>query len=65
MKILENVKVEKLVFGGTGLATAEDGRKILISGGVIPEAIVDIRILKIKKKSYRGTSGANSEKISI
>ena len=48
-EILENEKVEKLVFGGTGLATAEDGRKILISGGVIPEAIVDIRILKIKK----------------
>lgn len=48
-QILENIKIEKLVFGGTGLATAEDGRKIMISGGAIPEAIVNIRILKIKK----------------
>ncbi len=30
-QILENIKIEKLIFGGTGLATAADGRKIMIS----------------------------------
>lgn len=48
-QILENITIEKLVFGGTGMATASDGRKILISGGAIPEAIVNIRLLKVKK----------------
>lgn len=48
-EILENIIIEKLIFGGTGLASAEDGRKILISGGVIPGAIVKIRVLKVKK----------------
>lgn len=47
--ILENIKVEKLIFGGSGLATASDGRKIIISGGAIPDAIVDLRITKAKK----------------
>jgi hypothetical protein len=28
---LENVHIEKLIFGGKGLATAKDGRKIIIS----------------------------------
>ena len=47
--ILENIKVEKLIFGGSGLATASDGRKIIISGGAIPDAVVDLRIIKAKK----------------
>lgn len=48
-QILEHILVEKLIFGGTGLATATDGRKIMISGGAIPGAIVSVRILKVKK----------------
>ena len=47
--ILENIKIEKLIFGGSGLATAPDGRRIIISGGAIPDAIVNLRILKTKK----------------
>lgn len=47
--IIENIKVEKLIFGGSGLATASDGRKIIISGGAIPDAVVDLRITKAKK----------------
>jgi 23S rRNA (uracil1939-C5)-methyltransferase len=47
--IIENIKIEKLIFGGSGLATASDGRKIIISGGAIPDAIVDLRITKSKK----------------
>lgn len=48
-QILEGIRIEKLIFGGTGLSTLADGRKILISGGAIPDAIVNVRILKIKK----------------
>jgi hypothetical protein len=29
--IIENIQIEKLIFGGKGLATAPDGRKIIIS----------------------------------
>jgi 23S rRNA (uracil1939-C5)-methyltransferase len=47
--IIENIKIEKLIFGGSGLATASDGRKIIISGWAIPDAIVDLRITKSKK----------------
>ncbi len=47
--ILENIKIEKLIFGWSGLATAPDGRRIIISGGAIPDAIVNLRILKTKK----------------
>lgn len=47
--ILENIRIEKLIFGWSGLATASDGRKIIISGGAIPETIVDLRIIKSKK----------------
>lgn len=47
--IIENIKVEKLIFGGSWLATASDGRKIIISGGAIPDTICDLRITKAKK----------------
>jgi len=29
--ILENISIDKLIFGGKGLSLAPDGRKILIS----------------------------------
>lgn len=48
-EILENITVEKLIFGGSGLATAPDGRRIIISGGAIPEAVVELRVTKSKK----------------
>lgn len=46
---LENIRIEKLIFGGSGLATAPDGRRIIVSGWAIPDAIVDLRVLKSKK----------------
>ncbi len=49
--ILENIRIDKLVFGGKGLATAPDGRKIMVSGGAIPGQVANLRILK-SKKSY-------------
>lgn len=46
---LENIRIEKLIFGWSGLATASDGRRIIVSGGAIPDSIVNLRILKSKK----------------
>jgi 23S rRNA (uracil1939-C5)-methyltransferase len=46
--ILENIRVEKLIFGWSGLATAPDGKKIIIAWWAIPEAMVDLRITKVK-----------------
>ncbi len=45
---LPNITIDKLIFGGSGLATAPDGKKIIISGWAIPWAVVDLRILKVK-----------------
>lgn len=53
-QILENITIDKLIFGGKGLATAPDGRKIIISGGCIPGSVVNIRVLKAKKSHYEG-----------
>ncbi|MDD2891430.1 MAG: 23S rRNA (uracil(1939)-C(5))-methyltransferase RlmD [Candidatus Gracilibacteria bacterium] len=51
-EILENISVDKLIFGGKGLAVAPDGRKIIITGGVIPGSVVNLRILKVKKGHF-------------
>jgi len=48
-QILSPVTVEKLVFSGKGLARAEDGRAIMIAGGVIPGQVVSVRVLKTRK----------------
>jgi len=48
--ILENIKVEKLIFGGKWLAIGPDWKKIIITGGAIPGSIVNLRILKSKSK---------------
>ncbi len=48
-KILENIKVEKIWYGGVGIATREDGKKILIKGGALPWSVVDVRVVKQKK----------------
>ena len=49
MKI-ENIKIEKLVFGGQGLSHLEDG-KVIFVWNVLPGEVVDIEIVK-KKKDY-------------
>ena len=43
---MENILVEKLILGGIGLGRDGTGKKILISGGAIPESVVDVRVLK-------------------
>lgn len=51
-EILESIYIDKLIFGGKGLALAPDGRKIIITGGVIPGSIVNLRILKARNSYY-------------
>lgn len=51
-EVLENIKIEKLIFGGKGLGMAPDGKKIIISGGVIPGSVINLRILKNRKNYY-------------
>ena len=47
-EILQNITIEKLIFGGKGLAIHQDGRKIIIAGGGIPGSVVSLRVLKSK-----------------
>ncbi|HSH18025.1 MAG TPA: TRAM domain-containing protein [Candidatus Saccharimonadales bacterium] len=48
--MLEEVSIEKLVFGGQGLGTLSDGRKVFV-WNTLPGETVRARIIK-KKKSY-------------
>ncbi len=52
--ILSNITIEKLIFGGKWLARTAEGKKILISGGAIPESIVDIRVIRSKSSFIEG-----------
>lgn len=53
--ILENITVEKLVFWGKWMARLSsenpdlDGRVLMITGGPIPGAVVNLRVLKTRK----------------
>ena len=47
-KIIENVKIEKVGFGGVWIAHTEDGKTILVSGWVLPNMVVDVKILRKK-----------------
>lgn len=47
--VLENVKVEKLVFWWQWFARYSDWRVIFITWWVVPESIVNLRVLKSKK----------------
>lgn len=48
-KILKGLKVYKIGYGGIGIASLSDGKKVLIKGGALPGSIVDVRIVKSKK----------------
>jgi len=48
-RFLHDVRIEKIGYGGIGIATAENGKKILIKWGALPWSVVDCRIVKKKK----------------
>lgn len=49
-RIIENVHIKSLWYGGIGIAEGEDGKKILVKGA-LPDSVVDVRIVK-KKRDY-------------
>ncbi len=48
-KILKNIKIEKIWYGGVWISTFSNGKKIIVKWGVLPESVVDCRVLKNKK----------------
>ena len=46
--IINELKVDKLIFGGKGLGVLPDGVKVIITGGVIPGSTISARVLKCK-----------------
>lgn len=50
-KLLENITIEALWYGGVWIATHEDGKKILIKWW-LPGSVVDCKIIKKKKDYY-------------
>lgn len=48
-KVLKNLKVYKIGYGGIGIASLGDGKKVLIKGGALPGSLVDVRVVKSKK----------------
>lgn len=51
-QIVENILIEKLVFWGKWFARLEDGKVCFITGWAVPQAQVDIKILKKRKDFY-------------
>ncbi len=49
MKTLKWIKIEKIGYGGIGLARMPDGKRILIKWWALPGNVVDLRIVKQKK----------------
>lgn len=49
--VLNNIHLQKFVHGGQVLAVDEDGKKLLVWGG-LPGELVDVKIIK-KKRSYQ------------
>lgn len=47
--ILLWIRIEKLVYGGSWMATLPEGMKVFITGWAIPESIVDLRVLRVKQ----------------
>jgi len=48
-KVLNRIKIDKIGYGGIGLARMSDGKRILIKWGALPGSVVDLRIVKQKK----------------
>jgi 23S rRNA (uracil1939-C5)-methyltransferase len=51
-EIIENITVEKLVFGGKWFVRLEDGKVAFITGWAIPGSRVNIKIIKKRKDFY-------------
>ncbi|MCH8518247.1 23S rRNA (uracil(1939)-C(5))-methyltransferase RlmD [Candidatus Gracilibacteria bacterium] len=63
--IIENIQIEKLVFGGKGFVRLENGKICFITGGAIPGSRVNLRIIKKKKDFLEAQITQVLEKSSI
>lgn len=63
--VLENITIEKLVFWGKGFVKLEDWKVAFITGGAIPGAVVDIKIIKKRKDYYEAQITAVKKKSAI
>lgn len=54
LKIIQSVTIEKIWHGGVGIARHSDGRKIIVSWGVLPGMVVDLLVTKQKKDFTEG-----------
>lgn len=52
--VIENLAVEKLVFGGKWFTRMPDWKVIFITGGAVPGSIVNVRIIKKKSGFIEG-----------
>lgn len=52
--IVRGILVDKLIFGGNGLGRLPDGRKLVITGGVVPGSTVSVRILRARSSHAEG-----------
>lgn len=48
-KIIENIKIEKVWYHWIWISNLEDWKKIIINWWVLPDSIVDARVIKVKK----------------
>lgn len=51
---MQHVLIERIGYGGVGIARQSDGRKILVTGGVLPGMTADILVTKQKKDFIEG-----------
>lgn len=48
-RVIQGINVEKIWYGGIGLARMSDGKRILIKWGALPGTVVDLRVVKQRK----------------
>lgn len=53
-RILQNVTIEKLGYSGVGIWRLPDGKKVLVTGGVLPWSVIDVSVTKTKKDFFEG-----------
>ena len=51
MNLLQNIQIDKIVFGGQAMARREEGQKVLFVWNALPGEVVDVEITK-QKKTY-------------
>lgn len=48
-QIIKDLKIYKIGYGGVGIGSLKDGKKVIIKGWALPNTMVDCRVVKQKK----------------